>query len=67
MFSQRNQRWRLTNPRPKPRFDDDVHTGNPAQDGYTRLAQADPHREGARPTVAGTEGPVFHGPDSSFD
>lgn len=63
--AKRNDNWQAEDPRPLPRYADDVHTGSPAHDGYERLAVADPHRAGARPVVSGM--PTHRGPDSSWE
>jgi hypothetical protein len=63
----RNRPVKLVDPRPVPRYPDNVHTGNVGLDGFELLSKADPDRAGSRPFVHGTEGPVFRGPDDSFE
>ena len=63
----RNDPIELDDPRPIPRLGDDVHTGDAGKDGFTLLSRADPRRQGDPPAVAGTEGPVYRGPDQSFE
>jgi hypothetical protein len=67
MIEQRNDPIRLTDPRPIPVYDDNVHTGDTGKDGYTLLSRADPNRQGSPPAVEGTEGYVYRGPDQSFE
>jgi hypothetical protein len=63
----RNRGYRLENPRPKPRYENDTYTGDMERDGYELLSRADPERMGRPPHVAGTEGDNYPGPDQSFE
>ena len=65
----RNDNYELTDPRPILNYGNDVHTGDPAVDGYTLLSKADPTRQGSPPNVEGTEFPsqTHRGPDESFE
>lgn len=65
--AKRNENYVLEDPRPVPRYKDDIHTGNAGLDGYTRLSIADPDRMGSPPSVKGTVGPYHLGPDHSFE
>ncbi len=62
----RNDPIQLSDPHPGERYFDDT-TGNAGCDGFTRLSRADPARAGSPPPVAGTVGPVYQGPDDSFE
>lgn len=63
----RNENFVLENPRPHPRYEDNVFTGTPRRDGYTLLSRADPHRQGSPPDVKGTIGLTFRGPSQDFE
>jgi hypothetical protein len=63
----RNQPVKLNDPHPIEKFDDAVHTGSPAHDGFTRLSRASPRRQGDPPPVSGAIGPAPMGPDTSFE
>jgi len=62
----RNAPIRLANPRPEERRYI-AETGNAALDGYTVLSRANPEAQGNPPPVPGVIGPVFLGPDQSFE
>jgi hypothetical protein len=65
--NKRNEPVGLDDPHPVARFDNAVHTGSPAHDGYTRLSIADPTRQGSPPPAPGTGAPCYQGPDQSFE
>lgn len=65
--AKRNEGYILEDPRPIERQDSTIHTGDAGCDGYTRLSIADPDRQGSPPSVAGTIGPTYRGPDESFE
>lgn len=65
--NRRNDPIKLEDPHPIARYEDSVHTGSPAHDGFTLLSRADPKRMGSPPAVEGTVGPVPRGPDESFE
>lgn len=66
--ARRNEPVKLVDPRPIADYGtNDLCCGDAGRDGYTVLAKADPSRAGNRPPVAGTEGPVYRGPDDSFE
>lgn len=63
----RNSNYLLEDPRPLPVYADEVRTGKPFADGFTLLSGADEERMGDPPSVAGTKGRCFRGPDNSFE
>lgn len=65
--AKRNDPVKLVDPNPIHDYGDDVHSGSVARDGYELLSRADPARAGSPPPVPGTEGPVYQGPDQSFE
>jgi hypothetical protein len=65
--NRRNDPIKLHDPHPIPRYEDGTHTGSPAHDGYTLLSRADPKAQGNPPAVDGTVGPVYRGPDETFE
>lgn len=65
--AKRNDPVKLVDPHPVKDYGDDVCKGNAGLDGFTVLSKADPNRQGSPPPVAGTVGPVYQGPDQSFE
>lgn len=67
----RNENYILEDPHPINRYGDpykgDVTCGDAGCDGFTVLAQASVDREGDRPSVKGTLGRAYRGPDQSFE
>jgi hypothetical protein len=63
----RNDPVRLADPHPIKDYGDDYCTGNAGRDGFTVLSRANPQAQGSPPPVAGSLGPVFQGPDQSFE
>lgn len=66
--ARRNQPVRLENPRPVTNYGTkDLESGNAGLDGFSVLSRANPNAQGNPPPVKGTVGPVFQGPDQSFE
>lgn len=66
--ARRNQPVRLENPHPiADHGRASIESGNAALDGYTVLSRADADAQGCPPAVKGTVGPIYQGPDSSFE
>ncbi|MGP0093116.1 MAG: hypothetical protein ACLPKB_24725 [Xanthobacteraceae bacterium] len=65
--NKRNDPLELDDPRPLRRMTASEPTGDAALDGFTVLSRADPKRAGSPPPVPGTVGPVYRGPDQSFE
>lgn len=65
--AKRNENYVLEDPRPIPRQDNTIHSGNAGLDGYTVLSRADPDAQGSPPPVEGTLGRTHRGPDQSFE
>lgn len=65
--AKRNDPIKLVDPRPLNNYGDDVQSGNAGRDGFTVLSRASPHAEGNPPSVPGVIGPVYSGPDTSFE
>ena len=65
--SSRNDPVRLADPHPVTNYGDDVTSGNAGRDGYTVLSRANPAMAGHPPSVAGSEGRAYQGPDMSFE
>ena len=65
--AKRNQPVKLSNPHPVTDTMDKMDTGDAGKDGYTVLTRADPNSAGYLPRVKGEEGPVYWGPDNSFE
>lgn len=66
--NKRNQPVKLVDPRPIADYGTaSLESGDAGKDGFTLLSRADPNRQGSPPPVAGTEGPVYWGPDQSFE
>lgn len=63
----RNENYILDDPRPIPRQDDTVCSGDAGRDGFTVLSRADPDAQGSPPSVQGTVGRSHRGPDQSFE
>lgn len=65
--AKRNDPIELVDPHPIERYEDSGHIGNPVHDGYTLLSKANPKAQGNPPAVEGTVGPVYWGPDQTFE
>ena len=66
--AKRNQPVLLENPHPVADYGTrDVESGNAGLDGFTVLSRANPNAQGNPPAVKGTIGPVYSGPDQSFE
>lgn len=65
--AKRNENYLLEDPRPIPRQEDTVCCGDAGLDGFTVLSRADPNAQGSPPSVQGTVGRTFRGPDQSFE
>lgn len=63
----RNDPVRVVDPRPIEDLGNDVYSGDAAKDGYTVLSRANPDAQGSPPPVNGVVGPVYEGPDQSFE
>ncbi len=64
----RNDPIELVNPRPIESFgQQSIESGNAGLDGFTVLSRADPQAQGNPPPVKGVVGPVYRGPDQSFE
>lgn len=63
----RNDNWKLTPVNDHARYDDAVHTGAVAEDGFEVMAKSNPNRAGDPPTVRGTEYSIRRGQDRSFE
>jgi hypothetical protein len=64
--NRRNDPVRLENPRPDPR-PERLDTGDAGLDGYSVLSRANANAQGNPPPVKGVVGPVYWGPDMSFE
>jgi hypothetical protein len=65
--NKRNDPLELDDPRPRRRMTASGPTGNAGLDSFTVLAKADPGRAGSPPPAPGSVGPVYRGPDHSFE
>lgn len=66
--SKRNQPVKLTDPHPIADYGTKaLESGNAGLDGYTVLSKANPNAQGNPPPVKGVDGPVYWGPDQSFE
>ncbi len=66
--ARRNDPVRVEDPRPLPDYGRaSIETGNAALDGFTVLSRADANHQGNPPPVKGVVGPVYQGPDMSFE
>lgn len=64
----RNGLVRLEDPHPVADYGTkDVDSGNAGLDGFTVLSRANPNAQGNPPSVKGVVGPVYQGPDQSFE
>ena len=67
----RNVNYLLEDPHPINRYGDpykgDVTSGDAGLDGYSTLSRADADRAGDPPSVQGTVGRTYRGPDASFE
>ncbi len=64
--NRRNDPVRLEDPRPVERTQR-LDSGDAGRDGYTVLSRADANAQGNPPPVNGVVGPVYRGPDMSFE
>lgn len=66
--ARRNDPVRLENPRPLPDYGtSSLESGDAGRDGFTVLSRANPNAQGNPPPVKGVVGPVYQGPDQSFE
>ncbi len=65
--AKRNDPIKLVDPHPIENYGDSVQTGNAGLDGFTALSKANPRAQGSPPPVSGVIGPVYEGPDQSFE
>jgi hypothetical protein len=66
--SRRNDPIKVNDPRPLPDYGtSSLESGNAGLDGYTVLSRANPNAQGNPPPVKGVVGPVYQGPDASFE
>lgn len=65
--AKRNDPVKLVDPRPLPDYGNTVETGDAGKDGFTVMSRADRHAQGNPPPVKGVVGPVYQGPDQSFE
>lgn len=66
--ARRNDPVKLVDPHPvEDHGRASIESGNAGLDGFTCLARANPDMAGNRPSVKGTIGPVYRGPDNSFE
>lgn len=66
--NRRNDPVKLENPRPHEDFGRaSIESGNAGLDGFTTLSRADSNAQGSPPPVKGVVGPVYQGPDQSFE
>lgn len=66
--NRRNDPVKLENPHPKTDYGtSSLESGNAGLDGYTVLSRANPNAQGNPPPVKGVVGPVYRGPDQSFE
>lgn len=65
--AKRNDPIKLVDPHPLENYGNDVEKGHAGLDGFTALSKANPRAQGSPPPVTGTIGPVYDGPDQSFE
>lgn len=65
--SRRNQPVKLVDQHPVADHGQKLDTGNAGLDGYSVLSRAHPDAQGCPPAVPGVVGPVYQGPDRSFE
>jgi hypothetical protein len=66
--NRRNDPIKMENPHPVTDYGTkDEQSGNAGLDGFTCLSRADPNAQGNPPSVKGVIGPVYRGPDQSFE
>lgn len=66
--ARRNQPIKLEDPHPVADYGTkSLESGNAGLDGFSVLSKADPNAQGNPPPVKGTAGPVYWGPDQSFE
>ena len=67
-MAKRNGLVRLENPHPVEDYGTKcVESGDAGRDGFTVLSRANPNAQGSPPPVKGVEGPIYSGPDQSFE
>lgn len=66
--ARRNQPVKLADPHPVADHGrTSMESGNAGLDGFTVLSRANPEAQGCPPSVEGVVGPVYQGPDQSFE
>lgn len=66
--ARRNQPVKLNDPHPvADQGRNSIESGDAGLDGFTVLSRANPDAQGCPPAVSGVVGPVYMGPDSSFE
>lgn len=66
--ARRNQPVQLENPHPVADHGRaSIESGNAGLDGFSVLSRANPDAQGSPPPVKGVVGPVYMGPDNSFE
>jgi len=66
--ARRNDPVELDNPHPVAEHGrSSIESGNAGLDGFTVLSRANPNAQGNPPPVEGVKGPVYRGPDQSFE
>lgn len=64
----RNDPVKVENPHPVTDYGThSLESGNAGLDGFTVLSRANPNAQGNPPPVKGVVGPVYNGPDQSFE
>lgn len=68
MNGKRNDPVKVEDPHPVTDYGTkDLESGNAGLDGFTVLSRANPNAQGSPPPVKGVVGPVYNGPDQSFE
>lgn len=66
--ARRNDPIKLEDPHPVADYGTkSLESGNAGLDGFTVLSRANPNAQGNPPPVKGVVGPVYWGPDQSFE
>ena len=66
--NKRNQPMKLSDPHPIPDYGHgSCCPGDAGNDGFSIISRADADRQGSPPSPAGIEGPLYFGPDQSFE
>lgn len=66
--ARRNDPIKLEDPHPIADYGTkSLESGNAGLDGFTVLSRANPNAQGNPPPVKGVIGPVYQGPDQSFE